>query len=138
MKQTKARSVQTAYTEQPVKSRRWLSSLSWKASPRLIVGVGIMCLSYVTCWPLIAFLGWLAVQLRDNRIFSIGSPAAYALSHLLFLVGSCVAGTEAVTRVNKFIHRLKGRLPKNASHTLPPSPSVSEVAVAGIDPDNHE
>lgn len=81
------------------------SDLKSKPSLRLGIAIAMILLSYLTCWPLIALLGVIAVKLDASLIFSIGSPSAYVFSHLLFVLGILVAGSEGAGYIKMLIRR---------------------------------
>jgi hypothetical protein len=69
-----------------------LSAFRQRPPLRLVVGLSLVGLSYVTCWPLIAVLGYLALRWQQPLWLVIGGPAAYGLSCLIFSTGVFVAG----------------------------------------------
>jgi hypothetical protein len=79
-----------------------------KPSPRLRLAIGMICLSYITCWPVITLLAVIAVRFKEPMIFSIGSPSAYAFSHLLLVVGIFTAGSEGLDYSKALFRRLVG------------------------------
>lgn len=87
----------------PGEEQEDLKILKTRPSARMYAGIGLICLSYLTCWPLIGVLGWLAFKLQEPLILTIGSPAAYVSSHCLFLVGAFVAGSEGVGYVRALV-----------------------------------
>ena len=78
------------------------ADLKRRPSLRLSVAIGLVCLSYLTCWPVIGLLGAIAVRLDQPTIFSIGSPTAYVFSHFLMLAGMLVAGSEGADYLRTF------------------------------------
>jgi len=99
-----------------------------KPSGKLLIGLSMMGMSYVTCWPVITVLGGAAAKYHDPLVFSIGSPIAYAFSHLLFLAGTFVAGAEGVMYSRVFIQwctynvckRMLGEDPRPSNTGLDP------------------
>jgi hypothetical protein len=71
-----------------------LSAFNGPPSPKVIVGVGAIVVSYVIGWPMVTFLGGVAVYLEEPLIAAIGGPLVYGLSHLVFLLGMYLAGAE--------------------------------------------
>jgi len=55
---------------------------------RLIAGLILMVLSFIMGWPAVAALSVMAVWFKEPLIAIIGCPTTYALSYLVFIVGS--------------------------------------------------
>jgi hypothetical protein len=103
MERIKRRLAEKARTKLATRDRVDLSIFKNRPSTRLLVGLSMMGLSYVTCWPVITVLGALAFKLGEPLVFSIGAPVAYIFSHLLFIAGTLVAGSEGVMYSRVFI-----------------------------------
>lgn len=71
-----------------------LSAFKGKPSLRIICGVSSIAASYIVGWPLITFLGVVAVHYRRPMIAIVGGPLAYLFSHLVFLFGMYLAGAR--------------------------------------------
>lgn len=80
-----------------------LEAFKQKPSPKFILGLTIIGISYITTWPLITLLGILAVCFKKPLLFAVGSPAAYAVSHLMFMLGAFIAGKDTVVYMNIFL-----------------------------------
>jgi hypothetical protein len=65
-----------------------LSEFKERPTPRLIIGLILMGLSYVIGWPAVAALSVLAVWFKEPLIAIIGCPTTYALSCVVFIVGA--------------------------------------------------
>ena len=65
-----------------------LSEFKERMTPRLIIGLILMGLSYVIGWPAMAALSFLAVWFKEPLIAIIGCPTTYALSYVVFIVGA--------------------------------------------------
>lgn len=84
-----------------------------RLKPRFCVGLGLMALSYLICWPLIGLLGMISLKTRSPGLIGIGGPALYGISHLIFLMGVYLAGMESAKQLarqatRKFISKLLG------------------------------
>lgn len=73
-----------------------------KPTPRFLLGIGVVGFSYLIGWPLITLFGILALYFGNPWIFAIGSPAAYGVSHLVFLLGIVIAGRDTIMYMNTF------------------------------------
>jgi hypothetical protein len=62
-----------------------------QANPREWLGLGLVALSYLIGWPVVALLALAAYRLEEPLLLGIGGPLAYGLSHLVFLAGSWLA-----------------------------------------------
>jgi hypothetical protein len=63
-----------------------------KPAKQVYLGIGLILVSYVIGWPVVAMLGLTAFRLGEPLILVIGGPFFYALSHLIFLAGLYLAG----------------------------------------------
>jgi hypothetical protein len=77
--------------------------LKRKPSRRMLLGLFVIGLSYITCWPLISVLGIAAIRFHNPLLFSVGSPTAYISSHLLFLAGAALVGVEGLQYARLFL-----------------------------------
>jgi hypothetical protein len=68
-----------------------LSEFKERMTPRLIIGLSLMALSFIIGWPAVAALGVLAVWYKEPLIAVIGCPATYALSYAVFIIGAWLA-----------------------------------------------
>jgi hypothetical protein len=73
-----------------------------KLTPRIIVGLILVGLSYALGWSAVAVFGFLAVYLGEPLLAVIGGPATYAVSHLMFFVGAWLAGAGYVRTITKY------------------------------------
>lgn len=71
-----------------------LSAFNGLPTLKVVVGVGAILFSYVIGWPMVAFLGGVAVYFEKPLIAAIGGPLIYGLSHLVFLLGMYLAGAK--------------------------------------------
>ena len=89
---------------------------------RLYAGLSCIGMSYLLCWPLIAFFSMLSMRLNDPIYITIGGPGAYIFSHLLFILGAYLAGAKYTKALVKWAtHKLKARF-------------TSSTAISGSDP----
>ena len=65
-----------------------LSEFKERMTPRLIIGLILMVLSFIIGWPAVAALSVLAVWFKEPLIAVIGCPTTYALSYVVFIVGA--------------------------------------------------
>ncbi len=79
-----------------IAERADLSPFRARPSFRLMLGVGLIGLSMLMGWPLVGFLGAMAIWFAEPLVAIVGGPAAYGLSWAVFGVGLLVAGREAL------------------------------------------
>lgn len=84
----------TRYVRSALKEKADLSAFRKRPSPRIIVGVGTIALSYIIGWPAVSFLAFLSVYFGKPLIIVIGGPVIYGISHLVFLLGMYLAGVK--------------------------------------------
>lgn len=71
-----------------------LSAFRQRPTPRAILGISAIAVSYLIGWPLIGVLGALSIYLQNSFLLVVGGPVAYGLSHLVFLLGMYLAGAQ--------------------------------------------
>lgn len=84
----------TRFVRSAIADRADLSAFKGRPGPKVIAGVSAIACSYVIGWPLISLLGVAAVYYENAYIAVVGGPAAYGLSHLVFLLGMYLAGAK--------------------------------------------
>ena len=85
---------QTEFVQSAVAERADLSAFKERPTPRIILGLWIIGLSYLIGWPAVSALGLLSVYLQNPLIVAIGGPLVYGISHLVFMVGMYFAGAR--------------------------------------------
>jgi hypothetical protein len=71
-----------------------LSAFKKRPTIRIMLGVTVIALSYIIGWPLITLLGKVAINMNAPMVLAVGGPTAYGVSHLVFLLGMYLTGTE--------------------------------------------
>lgn len=76
-----------------------------------MIGLSLILLSYVICWPAIGVLGAISLHMKEPLILTVGGPLMYGVSHLVFLIGVYFAGRDyalaCLKRVKKFLKERK-------------------------------
>lgn len=83
-----------------------LRAFKERPTPRVVVGVSVIALSYVMGWPMVALLGALSIYFSRPLLIVIGGPAVYIFSHLLFLLGMYLAGMRYSWIVFRWLTRI--------------------------------
>lgn len=89
-----ARVAATGFVRQALADNADLSAFKGKPTPRVILGVAAIAISYVLGWPAVALLGFLAAYYGRAAIVVVGGPLIYGFSHLVFLLGMYLAGAQ--------------------------------------------
>jgi len=71
-----------------------LSIFRRRPTPRLIIGLILIGVSYIIGWPAVAAFGVLAVWYKEPLIAVIGGPVIYGLSHVVFIFGAWLTGVH--------------------------------------------
>jgi len=85
-----------SYVRASMTDKTRLSDIEKVPPLRLFLGISLIFLSYVTCWPLIGVLSMVAVKSGNHWIIGLGGPTAYLFSHLLFIMGVYFAGSQYI------------------------------------------
>lgn len=87
-----AKLAQTAFVSRAIAEKADLSAFKERPTPRIIIGVGLIAMSYLIGWPVITLLGILSIYFKEPLLLVIGGPLFYGFSHLVFLLGMYLAG----------------------------------------------
>lgn len=85
---------QSRFVQSAVEERADLSELRQRPTVRTWFGIFFMGFSYIIGWPAIALLGYVSVRIGKPWLVAVGGPLLYGLSHLVFLLGMVLAGTQ--------------------------------------------
>lgn len=122
----------TRFARKAVAERADLGAMRAKPTPRLWTGLGLMAFSYVIGWPAVALLAWISYRFREPLVVIVGGPAAYGLSHLVFLAGFYLAGVHYAQilmrwAARRLVEGLSGP-PESAGALAPLEPSAKGLA----------
>jgi hypothetical protein len=84
----------TEFGKTSMEEKADLSPFRERPTPRIIIGIFLMALSYVIGWPAVALFGVLAVYFGQPLIAIVGGPVIYGISHLVFYIGLYLAGVR--------------------------------------------
>ena len=85
----------TAYGRRAMKERVTLEAFKARPSPRFLLGVSFVLISYVLGWPMVGLFSVLAASFQTPALLLVG-PAFYGFSHLVFLLGMYFAGRDCI------------------------------------------
>lgn len=102
-----------------------LGAFKERPTLRVIAGVALILFSYLVAWPLISVLGAISLYLKQPLIVAIGGPAAYGLSHLIFILGMFLSGAKYTAIFLRWATRMAVLTLQR--HYPPPSQSSPEA-----------
>lgn len=94
MKKAVTKLIRISFIKRALIEKADLSAFRKRPSVRVVAGVTAIGFSYAIGWPLITLLGVFSIYFERPAIVLIGGPAAYILSHLVFLLGMYLAGAR--------------------------------------------
>jgi hypothetical protein len=84
----------TDFVRKAVQEEADLGDLKQHPTIRTWFGIFLMGFSYIIGWPVISVLGYIAYRLEDPWLIAVGGPVLYGISHLVFLLGMVLAGSQ--------------------------------------------
>jgi len=84
----------TRFVRTAMEDQADLSAFRQRPTPRMMVGISAIGISYIIGWPAVGLLGMVSLHLQEPLIVAIGGPVTYGLSHLVFILGMYLAGAE--------------------------------------------
>ena len=112
------RLAQTGFIRKALADDVTLDSIKQRPTPKFIIGISLMGISYIIGWPAVAFFTFLAVYLNRKLIALLG-PVSYIFSHLVFFAGAMLAGVDGIRHGRIFMrwvmHKFALWLTKKAS-----------------------
>jgi hypothetical protein len=84
----------TEFVRAAVEEEADLTELRQPPTTRTWFGISLMGFSYIIGWPAIALLGFVSIGIQEPWLVAVGGPLLYGLSHLVFLLGMVLAGTQ--------------------------------------------
>ncbi|MGD8366930.1 MAG: hypothetical protein PVG78_04750 [Desulfobacterales bacterium] len=82
------------FVRRAIADRADLSAFRQPPSLRILAGIFAIGFSYVIGWPAVGALGTLSVYFKEPLLVVVGGPLTYGLSHLVFLLGMYLAGSD--------------------------------------------
>jgi peptidoglycan/xylan/chitin deacetylase (PgdA/CDA1 family) len=92
----------TAYVRRAIEKQVTLDAFKTSPSPRFLLGMGLVLFSFVLGWPMVALFGVLSAYSHAPALLILG-PASYAFSHLVWLLGTYLAGRDYIKYVDMIL-----------------------------------
>jgi hypothetical protein len=89
----------TAYVQRAIKEQVTLNAFRIRPTPKFLVGVSLVLLSYALGWPMVGLFTFLAAYFKAPALLVVG-PVSYGVSHLVFLFGMYLAGRDCIKYVD--------------------------------------
>jgi hypothetical protein len=83
---------QTKFASKAINEGADLSALKQKPTAENLLGIFLVCCSYLIGWPAIGLIGVLSIYWREPLLIIIGAPLCLITAHLIFLLGMYLAG----------------------------------------------
>ena len=87
---------QTKFASQAINDHADLSAFKQKPTARNLLGIFLMCCSYLIGWPAVGLIGALSIYRQEPLLIIIGAPLCLITAHLFFLLGMYLAGGKYV------------------------------------------
>ena len=88
------RIAETPFVRSAIEDKADLSAFGKKPSKRVIIGLGIIIISYIIGWPAVGVLGALSFSFDEPLLLAVGGPLIYGLSYLVLFLGVYLAGAQ--------------------------------------------
>ena len=92
----------TAYVKKAINERVTLRSFETRPSPKFLIGLGLVLLSFLLGWPMVGLFSVLSAYFHAPALLLVG-PAFYLFSHLVWLFGMYLAGRDCIKYIDVVI-----------------------------------
>ncbi len=86
----------TKFANRAINDGADLSAFKEKPTAQNIIGIFLMCCSYIIGWPAVGLIGVLSIYWHKPLLIIIGGPLLLVIAHLIFLMGMYLAGGKYV------------------------------------------
>ena len=86
------RIAKTKFASRAIKDGADLSAFKEKPTAKHILGIFLMCCSYIIGLPAVGLVGAYSIYWHEPLLIIIGGPLLLIIAHLVFLVGMYLAG----------------------------------------------
>ncbi len=88
------RIVEIEFVRKAITDNADLAAFKGRPSPRVLLGVFLICLGSLLGWPAVAVLGVLAVKFQEPLLAVVGGPLVYGISYVVFGLGMYFSGAK--------------------------------------------
>ena len=90
------RVAKTKFASRAIKDRADLSAFKGKPTAKHLLGIFLMCCSYIIGWPAVGLIGAISIYWHQPLLIIIGGPLLLIIAHLVFLAGVYFAGGKYI------------------------------------------
>ena len=98
--------LKTEFARNAIQEEADLSVFKERPNLRITFGLFLIAGSYVIGWPAVGVLGTISLYLKQPLLIAIGGPLVYGFSHLVFLAGMYLAGSQYAKAFSKWLTRM--------------------------------
>ena len=100
------RVAKTKFASKAIKDRADLSAFKGKPTAKNLLGIFLMCCSYLIGWPAVGLIGAISVYWNKPLLIIIGGPVLLIIAHLVFLAGMYLAGGKYLRALFRWATRV--------------------------------
>jgi hypothetical protein len=97
--------LKTEFAQNAIQEEADLSMFKERPTLKILFGLFLIAISYVLGWPAVGAVGMISLYLKEPLIIAIGGPLVYGFSHLVFLGGMYLAGSQYAMAFSKWLTR---------------------------------
>ena len=94
IKKLAGRVARTEFARRAIEEGADLSAFRERPSARAVLGIFLLVIGHILCWPAIGLCGILAVCWHKPMIIIVGGPVLYVVAHLALFAGVYLAGSK--------------------------------------------
>ncbi len=96
IKKIAAGAARTQFASKAISEGADLSALRERMTARTLLGILLMCCSYMIGWPSVGLIGALSIHRGEPLLVVMGAPVLLVVAHLVFLLGMYLAGGKYI------------------------------------------
>ena len=124
---------QVGYVRRAMDERAGLEEFRKPPPVRVPIGVGLIGLSFLTCWPTIGALAAMALYEHRPLLIAVGGPIVYVITHGIYWAGMWLSGEKYMKiffrwAIRRWVERLLSYGPSEESFSPPAALESAEIA----------